>query len=738
MSNVVGLPVDRVDGRAKITGKAQYAGDFDMSKIAHAWLVQSTVAKGKINSIDTRKASAVPGVLLVMTYENAPKLPPSAQQANPPSERALSLLQDATIRYNGEPVAVVVAESLEQARRGADLIVISYARETAVLDFDAAQASAYKPEKLTSGQPDSSWGDPDGALASAPVKTSATYTTPMENHNPMEPHATTAVWDGDRLTVYDSTQGVSGTKAALAKKLGIEPDNVHVISPYVGGGFGCKGSAWSHVVLAAMAARQLRRPVRLTLERTQMFGPVGYRPRTQQRIALGADRQGKLTAIKHDVISPTSTFEDWAESTAVVTRMLYACPNVSTTHRLVKLNLGTPTFTRAPGESTGSYALEAAMDELSYVLNLDPLELRMRNYADNDPESGKPFSSKLLRECYTDAASRFGWSKRSPAPRSMRDGDKLIGWGMATATYPANRMPAKALVRVMPDGSAIVQCGTQDIGTGTYTTITQIAADELGLPMDRIQVELGDSSLPIAPVSGGSMTTASVTPAVQAAAKQVRDKLIAMATADSASPLHGLAAGDVDSADGWLHYKSDSKKREPFAAILARAGGKPVEATGESKLSDDVKEKYALHSFGAVFVEVEVDEPLAQIRVRRVVSTYGAGRILNAKTARSQFIGGVVWGIGMALMEHTMVDPESGRIVNANLAQYHVPVNADIADIDVKFLDEDDQIFNAVGARGIGEIGITGVAAAIANAVYHATGKRVRDLPITPDALLNA
>ncbi len=738
MSNVVGLPVDRVDGRAKITGKAQYAGDFDMPKIANAWLVQSTVAKGKIASIDSRAASAAPGVLLVMTYENASKLPASAQQANPPSERALSLFQDATIRYNGEPVAVVVAESLEQARRGAELVDIRYAQETATLDFVAAQSSAYKPEKLTSGEPDSSWGDPDAALRSAPVKMTATYTTPMESHNPMEPHATTAVWDGDRLTVYDSTQGVSGAKTALAKKLGIEPDNVKVISPYVGGGFGCKGSAWSHVVLAAMAARQLRRPVRLVLERTQMFGPVGYRPRTQQRIALGADSDGKLTAIKHDVISPTSTFEDWTESSAVVTRMLYACPNVSTTHRLVKLNLGTPTFTRAPGESTGSYALEAAMDELSYSLNIDPLELRIRNYAEKDPESGKPFSSKLLRECYADAATRFGWSKRSHAPRSMHDDDKLIGWGMATATYPANRMPAKASVTVMPDGNAVVRCGTQDIGTGTYTTITQITADALGLQMDRIKVELGDSSLPAAPVSGGSMTTASVTPAVQVAAKQAREQLVALVIADAASPLHGMAADDVDSTDGWLHGKSDTKKREPFAAVIARAGGKPIEASGESKLSDDVKKKYALHSFGAVFVEVEVDEPLAQIRVRRVVGTYGAGRILNAKTARSQFIGGVVWGIGMALMEHTMVDPKSGRVVNANLAQYHVPVNADIADIDVKFLDEDDQIFNAVGARGIGEIGITGVAAAIANAVYHATGKRIRDLPITSDALLNA
>jgi xanthine dehydrogenase YagR molybdenum-binding subunit len=738
MTSVVGQPINRVDGAAKVTGKAQYAADFDVSKIAYAWLIQSTIAKGKIASIDARRARAAPGVLLVMTHENAPKLPAAAQQANPPGERALSLLQDATIRYNGEPVAVVVAESLEQARRGAELVDISYAAEASALDFSAAQSSAYTPKQITHGKPDVSWGDADGALSLAAVKMIATYTTPMESHNPMEPHATLAVWDGDRLTVYDSTQGVSGTKTAIAKKLGIEPDKVKVISPYVGGGFGCKGSAWSHVVLAAMAARQIHRPVRLALERTQMFGPVGYRPRTQQRIALATDNEGKLTAIKHDVISSTSTFEDWVESSAVVTRMLYACPNVSTTHRLVKLNLGTPTFMRAPGESTGTYAIEAAMDELAYALKLDPLELRLRNYADKEPESGKPFSSKSLRQCYASAADRFGWSKRSHEPRSMRDGDKLIGWGMATATYPANRMPAKALVRVMPDGSAVVQCGTQDIGTGTYTIIAQVAADALGISPDRIKVEIGDSSLPAAPVSGGSMTAASVTPAVQAAAAQARDQLIAMAIADDASPLHGSLGSDVDTADGWVQSKSDAKKREPFAAVLARAGGNPIEANGESKLSDDLKKQYAMHSFGAVFAEVEVDEPLAQIRVRRIVATYAAGRILNAKTARSQFIGGIVWGVGMALMEHAMVDEQSGRVINANLAQYHVPVNADIGDIDVTFVDENDQIFNSVGAKGIGEIGITGVAAAIANAVHHATGKRIRDLPITPDALFNA
>ncbi|HZP67770.1 MAG TPA: xanthine dehydrogenase family protein molybdopterin-binding subunit [Rudaea sp.] len=734
MSNVVGAPLTRIDGRAKVCGEARYAGDFDASRVAHAVLVQSAIAKGRISAVHSEKAAAAPGVLLVMTHTNAPKLPEAAMKANPPGERALSLLQDDVVRYNGEPVAVVVAETLEQARFAAMLVEFEYAPDTAALDFDAAKASAYKPLELTHGPPDAGWGDADTALKGAAVQHAATYSTPMESHNPMEPHATLAAWHGDELVVHDATQGVSGARKALAKKLGIDEKNVRVLSPYIGGGFGCKGSAWSHVVLAAMAAREVHRPVRLVLERTQMFGPVGHRPHTEQRIALGADREGRLVAVKHDVTSWTSTFEDWTESSAMVTRVLYACPNGSTTHRLVRLNLGTPTFQRAPGESTGTFALEVAMDELAVALAMDPLDLRLRNYAEKDPLEGKPFSSKSLRECYRQAAERFGWSKRDSKPRSMRAGRTLIGWGMATATYPANRMPAKATVRLLADGSALVQCGTQDIGTGTYTIIAQVAAEALGLPADRIQVNIGDTDLPEAPVSGGSMTAASVTPAVQDAARQVRDKLVAMATADAASPLHGVQ--DVDADGGWLRSRSDRTRGEPFAAIIARHGGAALEASAEAKLTKEEKQKYAMHSFGAVFAEVGVDPDLGEVRVRRIVATYGVGRLLNAKTALSQLIGGIVWGVGMALTEETRYDRNVGRVLNANLAEYHVPVNADIPEIDVAFVDEDDQNFNPLGAKGIGEIGITGVAAAIANAVYHATGKRIRDLPITPDKVI--
>jgi xanthine dehydrogenase YagR molybdenum-binding subunit len=735
MNASVGQPLTRIDGPAKVTGKAQYAADFDASRLACAMLVQSTIAKGRIAAIRAERARAAPGVLLVMTHENAPRLSPEALKANPPGERALSLLQDANVRYNGEPVAVVVADTFEHARAAALLLEFDYARETPALDFATALPYAYKPDKVVHGEADKSWGDVDAALQSAHARHEAVYSTPMETHNPMEPHATLAEWDGDRLTLHDATQGVIPAHKAVAKKLGLPPENVRVLSPYIGGGFGCKGSAWSHVVLAAMAARELHRPVRLVVERTQMFGPVGYRPPTRQSLALGADADGRLVAIRHDVTSPTSTFEDWTETSAMLTRMLYACPNVATTHRLVKLNLGTPTFQRAPGESTGSFALESALDELAYKLGVDPVELRMRNDTDTDPGNGKEFSSKKLAECFRDAGARFGWDKRNPAPRSMREGDTLIGWGVATATYPANRMPAKALVRLRGDGSALVQCGTQDIGTGTYTIIAQVAADGLGLVPDRIKVEIGDSRFPDAPVSGGSMTAASVTSAVQAAARTLHERLVGLAIGDEASPLHGLEPDQVEGANGWLRSRANDRQREPYAAIIARAGGAPIEATEEAKPAGEDK-PYSTHSWGAVFAEVAVDEALGEVRVRRIVASYSVGRVLNAKTANSQLVGGIVWGVGMALTEHTRVDPQSGRVLNANLAQYHVPVNADIGAIDVAFVAENDERFAPTGARGIGEIGITGVPAAIANAIFHATGRRFRDLPITPERVL--
>jgi xanthine dehydrogenase YagR molybdenum-binding subunit len=714
----IGLPLDRVDGPAKVAGHARYAAEFAPQRVCHAVIVQSTIPSGRIARIDARAAEAMPGVVLVLSHRNAPRLPEEGRAAvDPPAGREISVLQTEAVRYNGEPIAVVVAETLEQAEEAAAHVAIAYEGRTAELDFAHAKSAAYRPGKVTHGKPDNAWGDAAKALESAPARIAATYTTPYEHHNPMEPHATVAEWEGDRLTLWDSTQYVSGVRDTVSRTLGIPAQSVRVVSPFVGGGFGCKGSTWSHVVLAAMAARAARRPVKLVLGRPQMFGPVGGRPRTEQRVELGAARDGRLVALRHDVVSHTSSFEDFTEPSTQPTRALYACPNGATTQRLVKLDLGTPTFQRAPGESTGTFAIECAMDELACRLGMDPLELRLRNYADVEPDSGRPWSSKKLRECYEQAASRFGWARRDPHPRSMRDGPWLVGWGMATATYPAHRTASKASATLLSDGTVVVRSGTQDIGTGTYTVMTQVAADALAIPVDLVRFELGDTRLPKAPISGGSMTAASVGPAVQAACRELR--------------------GMLEREDGrWLRSQDDDARRAAFRALAARQA-RPLEAQGEAhpEASDD-RQPFASRSFGAVFVEARVDPELGIVRVPRIVAAYSVGRLLNAKTGVSQLRGGIVWGVGMALTEESLLDPATGRYVNENLAEYHVPVNADIGEIDVSVVDENDTRFNPLGIRGIGEIGITGVAAAIANAVYHATGRRVRELPITLDKLL--
>ncbi len=690
----IGRPLTRVDGTLKVTGHAKYAAEFNPPRTCHAVMVLSTVPSATIGAIDTAAAMRMPGVLLVMTHENAPKLPQKGRAAvNPPAGREMSLLQEPVVRYNNEPIALVVAETFEQAVDAASHVRFTYRQTPAILAFEDAKKDAYPPKELTHGPTDEAWGDYAKGLAQASVKVDATYTTPFENHNPIEPHATVAHWEGDRLTLYDSTQYVSGVQETVAKTLGIAPEDIRVIDPFVGGGFGCKGSTWSHVVLAAMAARAVKRPVKLVLARPQMFGPVGGRPCTEQHVVLAAYRDGRLVAFRHDVLSHTSVFEDFTEPATQPTRALYAVPNAATTQRLVKLNVGTPTFQRAPGEATGTFAMESAMDELAVALGMDPLELRLRNHADTEPSSGKPWSSKKLRECYDDAARRFGWSKRSREPRSMRDGRWLVGWGCATATYPAHRLEASAVAILNTDGTYTVRSGTQDIGTGTYTICTQIAADALGVPVEKVRFELGDTRMPKAPVSGGSMTAASVGPAVWNACKALREKIA--------------------------------------------AGGKaPLMAEGKAAPSKESEQKHAERSWGALFGEVRVDPELGIIRVPRIVATYSVGRVLNAKTAASQFQGGIVWGLGMALFEESVLDRRDGRIVNGNLAEYHVPTNADIGAIEVAFVPENDTAFNELGARGIGEIGITGVTGLVANAVWHATGRRIRELPITLDKLL--
>jgi xanthine dehydrogenase YagR molybdenum-binding subunit len=735
--SLIGQPINRTDGLKKITGTAAYAADHVLPDCAHAVLVTSTIPAGRIKRIHAGHAQEVPGVLLIMTHQNAPRLPDrtSSGKLAPPVGRVLNLLQFDAIHYNNEPVAVVIADTLEHAREAAARLRIEYESAPAVLDFGAAQEHVHPPEKVLTQSTDTTRGNLQAGMLSGSAIVDASYSTPNAHHNPMEPHATIAAWDGGKLTLYDSTQYILGVRNVVAGTLGIPPEDVSVHCPYTGGGFGCKGSVWSHVVLAAMAARQVGRPVKLVLDRQQLFGPVGTRPVTNQRLKLAAMSDGRLTASSHDVVAYTSMIEDWIEPCALATRMLYQCANQQTTHRLARMNLGTPTFMRAPGESTGTFALESAMDELAYELDIDPLQLRLQNYAEQDPGKQLPWSSKSLRECYAIGAERFGWEKRNPQPRSMREGNKLVGWGMATATYPTNRSPASVRARMLADGTAVVQTASQDLGTGTYTVMTQVAADALALPLDKIRFELGDSSFPSAPISGGSTTVASVAPAVQAAANALRLKLIGIALADEASPLHGATADAVVADNGCFFLKDDPSRRVAMAAIVAGHGGEPVEASASAAPGNEKKE-FSMHSFGAVFVEVHVDEDLGQISVPRVVGVYGVGKLLNRKTGHSQLMGGIVWGISLALFEETVFDNRNGRAVNGNLAEYHVPVNADIGDIDVSVVDEEDPHVNPLGAKGIGEIGITGVGAAIANAIYHATGKRVRDLPITLDKLL--
>ncbi|HSY65032.1 MAG TPA: xanthine dehydrogenase family protein molybdopterin-binding subunit [Terriglobales bacterium] len=722
----LGEPLSRVDGKLKVTGSAKYSAEFEIPQLAYAVMVQSTIPSGRIARMDTSAAERIPGVVAVLKPGNALELPGA--------ERRVSVLQDDLVHYDRQPVAVVVAETLEQAHHAASMVRVEYAKADAKLNFDAGFPTSY-PGSHNGIPGDLSFGDVDAGLRQAEITIDQVYTTPIQHHNPMEPHATIAKWDGDHLSIHDATQHISGVQETLAKMFAIPKENVHVTCLFVGGGFGCKGQVWSHVILAALAAKQTNRPVKLVLERPQMFGPVGARPRTHQKLTLGATRDGKLTAIRHEVHANTSEIEDYLESSAFPTRVMYSCPNVATIHRLVPLNLGTPTYMRAPGVATGTYAVEVAMDELAYELEMDPLQLRLINYTDVDPHTKVPFSEKNLRGCYSRAADRFGWSKRSHGPQTMREGKLAIGWGMATETYPGKNLPAAALVRLQPDGTAVVASGTQEIGNGIYTVMTEVAADTLKMSPRLFTAVLGDTNLPPAPISAGSMTTASVGPAVREAALRLRSQLIAIASRDAQSPLHGADESDVELQDGKMFLRSAPGRSDNFKSLLARHGNRPVEASAQVKPGVN-ENQYSVHSFGAVFAEVAVDPDVRMVRVQRVVAVFDVGKVLNEKLGRSQFIGGIVWGISLALFEDTHVDWRNGRIINANLADYLVPVNRDIGEIDVSTLDIPDTKLDSLGARGIGEIGITGTGAAVANAVFHATGKRVRDLPITPDKLL--
>ncbi|HEY3665095.1 MAG TPA: xanthine dehydrogenase family protein molybdopterin-binding subunit, partial [Polyangiaceae bacterium] len=652
----VGSGLSRVDAPLKVTGKAEYAAEIPVANVAHALIVTSSAARGQLLRLDRAEAEKMPGVLGVITSDNAPKLP-GAKLKTDANDRILQLLQDNEVKYGDQPIAVVVATTLESAQEAAARLTASYTALAPSVELIANAPDAFAPTQAgPAGSADSARGDVDNALKDAPVRVDQTYTTPVQNHNPMEPHALTVVWQGDdHVTLYDTSQGIFGVRKKVAALFGIPAENVRVISRFVGGGFGCKGSPWSHVGLAALAARVVKRPVKLVLTRQQMFSLVGHRPKTIQQLTLAADRTGKLLALRHDVLSETSRFDDFVEPAAVQTRMLYACPNVQTSHRLQRLDIPTPTFMRAPGESTGTFALESAMDELAVALKLDPIALRLKNYAERDEGEDKPWSSKSLRDCYDQAAARFGWSKRTPEPRSMRDGRWLVGYGMATATYPARQSGSAAVAKLRRDGSVLVQAGSQDIGTGTYTIMAQIAADALGVPVELVSFELGDTALPETPVSGGSQTASSTGSAVKMAALALRDKLIHAAVSDSQSPLHGAAPSAVRLQAGELSLGHDATTKDTLGALVERSGQPEISAQA-STTEKEARKKLSLHSFGAQLVEVRVDEDTGEVRVARALGAFAAGKILNPKTARSQFYGGMVWGIGFALQEHTVRD----------------------------------------------------------------------------------
>ncbi len=681
-TRAIGAALDRIEGPDKVTGAAKYAYEYAGAEEAvYAAILQSSVAKGEIRAVDASAALALPGVLAVLTHENAPRL-------GEVDDAELAVLQSSRVAYRGQIVGVVVATSYETARQAERLVRIDYAEEAHDVELRADRDDLYKPDKVNPDfETDTFGGDFDAAFALAEVTVDETYETPAFHNNPMEPHTTMAVWHEDGVTLYDSNQGAPPVVAAVAKAFRLLQEQVRVIAPHVGGGFGSKGTPRPHVILAVMCARAVERPVKLAVTRQQMFALTGYRTPTIQRLRLGADGEGRLTAIAHDVVEQTSTLAEFAEQTAVATRMVYAAPNRRTTHRLARLDVPTPSWMRAPGECPGMYALESAMDELALACGLDPIELRIRNEPELDPESGNRFSTRNLVACLREGAERFGWADREP----RREGRSLAGMGVAASTYPARRRPAQADARAEADGSFVVRLAACDIGTGARTVLTQIAADTLEVPTDRVRVEIGDSLYPPAGLAGGSMGTSSWGSAVVKACRTLHARL------GEGLPLEV----HVDTAD-------DAEAEEPLSK----------------------------HGFGAQFVEVRVDMDTGEVRVPRVLGVFAVGRIMNAKTARSQLIGGMTMGISMALLEESIVDPRFGDYVNHDFASYHVAACADVEQIDATWVEEHDPHVNPMGAKGIGEIGIVGTAAAVANAVHHATGIRVRDLPIRLDKLL--
>lgn len=732
---LVGAPVSRIDGPAKVQGKARFAAEVALGGMVYASLVFSTIAKGRIVALGTAAAEASPGVVLVMTHRNAPRLQPMPLFLTAPKAAGgnnLPVMQDDRIHWNGQAVALVLAETQEQADHAASLIHPEYEAEAAVTAFEAGRANGTEPGAFMGHPLQSESGDAEAALASAPAKVDVVYGTPRHTHAAIEPHAATVLWDGDTLVVHDATQAVSHTAWSLAQVFGLQESQVRVMSPFVGGGFGSK-TLWSHQVLAAAAAKLAGRPVRIALSREGVFRIIGGRTLTEQRVAIGATEAGNFQAIIHTGTVAMTRHNALPEPFIMGTRSAYAAASFKLDVEVAFLDMMANTFMRAPGEAVGTFALECAVDELAVQLGVDPVELRIRNEPERDPADGRPFSSRNIVAAWRAGAERFGWSRRNPTPGATQDGEWRVGMGCATATYPYYRMPGGAArITLTRDGRARVEIAAHEMGMGTATAQSQVLAERLGLPLDAVTFVYADSALPGAVLAGGSQQTASIGASVAAAQRKLVAELLTLAGNDS--PLAGLSPDDVGGVDGGLASLDNPERRESYASILDRARRDAVEAEDAAPPPEETQ-RWSMHSHGAVFCEVRVNAVTGEVRVSRIVGSFDCGRILNAKTAASQFRGGIIMGLGAALMEETQFDERSGRVMNPSLAEYHVPVHRDVPQIDVIWTDIPDP-HAPMGARGVGEIGITGTAAAVANAVFNATGKRIRELPLTLDKLM--
>lgn len=730
----IGEPIDRVDGMAKVTGSAKYAYEYELPNLAYGVLVTSTIAKGKITNIDTKAASNAAGVIGIISYLNAIKIPGYETSVNNEGARLygqeLRVFYNEKIKFYNEPVAIVVADSFERAIHAAALIKVSYKADEHETDLKNALPKGVKPKRAS----DYKRGDRK-ILENAPLVVKETYTTPIQVHNPMEPHAVTVWWqDDEHVLVYNKTQAVKISQGDIVKAFHLPIGNVHVVSKFVGGAFGSSSRVWPQEMATLIAAKQLKRPVKLALQREHAFNMVGYRPASVQHITIGATAEGVLQGINHEAYSMTSTYEQFVERIIDPTKSMYACPYLQTQYRLVPLDVSTPCWTRGPGETSGSFALESAIDELAYKLKMDPLAFRIKNYAATDPESNLPWSSKYLMDCYTTGAERFGWHRRKAEPGSMKEGEMLVGMGMASGIYIAKRSDATARAVLSPDGSLLVQSATADVGPGTATVMSQIAAEVSGISLSNITFELGDSFLPPAPGQFGSHTVASVGSAVHEVCMALKQSILHLATTTTGSPFFQVPIKDLMIDEGVITKPGDTSEIS-VADVLKKNNVPQLELTHEAKVGAELK-KYSSKAFCATFVEVLVHPLTGIVVIKKVVSVVDCGKVMNKKTAESQVYGSVVWGIGLSLMEEAVIDDRYGRFLNNNLADYHVPVEADIPAIDVTFIDKNDPVLNPMGAKGLGEIPLIGFSAAVANAVFHATGKRIRSLPITPDKLV--